>query len=146
MEIERWKPVPGYEGLYEVSSHGKVKSLNYRGKGKQEVLKPAKDKKGYLRVTLTMDGVHTTFQVHRLVALAFIPNPGNLPQVNHMDKDPGNNRVDNLEWCTGTYNIAHARGRLGIFEKYVKDNNILGKVKYADGIEKGWYLCRDCCK
>ena len=144
--IEIWKPVPGYEGLYEVSDQGNVRSLNYRKTGKTFVMSPGVDKKGYKRVSLVKDKKHTTFQVHRLVASAFIPNPGNLPQVNHKDKNTGNNCVDNLEWCTNSYNIAHAQGRLGVFDKYVKENNILGKVKYADGIEKGWYLCRDGCK
>lgn len=138
--IENWKPVPGYEGLYEVSDKGNVRSLNYRGNGETKLLSPALNKKGYKHVGLHKDKKTTTFQVHRLVALAFIPNPDNLPQVNHKDKNTGNNCVENLEWCDGIYNIRHAQGRLGVFENYIKNHNILGKIRYADGVEKGWYL------
>lgn len=101
---EIWKPVVWYEGLYEVSNLGRVKSLNYRHTGNPGLLKIWKDRKGYGRVLLCKDGVITQFQVHRLVAEAFIPNPENLSVVNHKDENPLNNCVDNLEWCTYRYN------------------------------------------
>lgn len=84
---------------YEVRPNGDV--INTKT-GK--VLKPFKDKKGYLMVTLCNNGCCKTFKVHRLVAQAFIPNPENLPCVNHKDEDKSNNNVENLEWCTAEYN------------------------------------------
>lgn len=103
--LEIWKPVVGYEGLYEDSNLGRVKSLNYNHTGSERVLKPADRGKGYLFVTLCKDGKKKNHLVHRLVAKSFIPNPLSLPQVNHKDCNPQNNRVENLEWCTQEYNI-----------------------------------------
>ena len=105
--MEEWKSIPGYEGLYEVSSYGRVKSLErYKSNNggiqliKEKILKPHNTKKGYLTVQFS----NKIFKVHRLVAEAFIPNPDNLPMVNHKDEDKTNNNVDNLEWCTAKYN------------------------------------------
>ena len=94
---ERWIAIEGYKGLYEVSNLGRVKSLISNGL----ILKQSKDKDGYYIVSLK----RKSFRVHRLVAIAFIPNPNNLAQVNHKDEDKTNNCVDNLEWCDATYNI-----------------------------------------
>lgn len=111
--IEEWRPIEGYEGIYEVSSYGRVRSLDryvrcksksYRLK-KGSILSPAKDKNGYLKVVLSCNRKCNTINVHRLVAQAFIPNPDNLPEVNHKDEDKTNNSVDNLEWCNHSYNI-----------------------------------------
>lgn len=95
---EIWKNIPGYEGLYWASNLGSIRSVN-------RVLKPSKHRDGYLKVVLCLKGVHKTYQVHRLIASAFIPNPDNLPQINHIDEDKANNHVDNLEWCSMDYNI-----------------------------------------
>lgn len=98
---EQWKPVNGYEGLYEVSSLGRVKSLKY---GKEKTLKPKKCK-GYLRVSLYRNGKHKQFSVHKLVATAFIPNPYGFTEINHKDENKSNNVVSNIEWCTREYNM-----------------------------------------
>lgn len=102
---EIWKDIQGYENLYQVSSMGRVKSLNYKRTGKERILNPQKDKNNYLKVSLSKEEKIKQYFVHRLVAQAFIPNPDNLPQVNHKDENPNNNCVDNLEWCTQKYNI-----------------------------------------
>lgn len=109
---EEWKPVKGYEGYYEVSNTGKVRSLDrsviIRGgvvqhrKGK--MISSHIDKKGYVNVNISKNGKNNTLKVHRLVAQSFIPNPNKYPQVNHKDEDKANNHVNNLEWCTNEYN------------------------------------------
>ena len=86
---------------YSVSNFGRIKS-SYANK--EKILKPFKDAGGYLKVDLRSKGKRKTMSVHRLVALAFIPNPNNLPEINHKDKNKENNYVDNLEWCTAKYN------------------------------------------
>lgn len=101
---EVWKDIEGYEGKYQISNLGNVKSLNYRGQGYAKNLVPKVNNYGRLWVELMKDGVKRQFLIHRLVGMAFIPNPDNLPQINHMDENPRNNRMDNLEWCTGEYN------------------------------------------
>ena len=100
--IEQWRPVEGFEGLYEISNFGRVKSLKF---DKERILKPGKDGDGYLSVSLWSDGKRNAFKVHRLVASAFIPNPMGLPEINHRDENPSNNEVGNIEWCSRLYNI-----------------------------------------
>lgn len=104
MQTEIWKPVAGYEELYEVSSLGRVKSLANNKSRKEKILKPYNDD-GYLQVQLYRDGKRKFFKVHRLVAAAFIPNPLGLPEVNHKDENPSNNVVENIEWCDRSYNV-----------------------------------------
>lgn len=101
--MENWKDVPGYEGLYQISNLGNVKSL-YSNK----ILKPSIDKYGYTRFSATKDKIQKTLIIHRLVAKLFIPNPNNLPQVNHKDGNKNNNCKNNLEWCTDSDNKKHA--------------------------------------
>lgn len=101
---EEWKDIKDLEGLYQVSNWGNVMSLNYNGTGKPRLMKTVKNKYGYLVVKLFKDRKPKMFRVNRLVAETFIPNPDNLHQVNHIDENKENNRVDNLEWCTPKYN------------------------------------------
>lgn len=116
---EEWKPIEGYEGLYEVSNLGRVRSVERMvcGKGKcqrvwkSRVLKPRSNTTGYQQVSLTKDGKATIYLLHRLVAIAFIPNPYNLAIVNHKDENPLNNNADNLEWCTQLYNVNYGTGK-----------------------------------
>ena len=97
---EEWRNIKGFENKYMVSNFGNVKSLNYMHKNKSHLLKQTVGNKGYLYVTLNKNGKHWTYFVHRLVAQAFIPNPNNLPTVNHMDECRTNNCVKNLEWLS----------------------------------------------
>lgn len=106
--VEKWRDIEGYEGLYQVSNMGRVRSLDRKdaqGHHRKGILrKQRKDRDGYLHVTLGRDGKKTIYQVHRLVAAAFISNPNRYPVINHKDENPSNNRVENLEWCTVLYN------------------------------------------
>lgn len=111
--IEEWRPVPGYEGLYEVSNMGRVRSLD-RMETFGGVTRPRKgrelsqiQKRGYRLVKLCKDGCVSAVYVHRIVASAFIPNPNGFPEVNHMDECKTNNAVNNLEWCDRAYNARY---------------------------------------
>lgn len=101
--IEIFKDIEGYEG-YQISNYGRVKSLNYNRTGKEKILKPTKDKKNYLRVDLSKQGKRKQYQIHRLVAQAFLDNPNNYEQINHKNEIKTDNRVENLEWCTPKQN------------------------------------------
>ena len=105
---EIWKDIKGYEGKYQVSNLGRVKSLNYRRMGFEKILSPGLDGRGYKMAPLTICGKTKLLKIHRLVAETFIPNHNNYPCVNHIDGDKTNNNVDNLEWCTQKYNVQHA--------------------------------------
>lgn len=100
---EIWKDIEGYEGLYQVSDLGNVRSLKFSGGNKVKLLKQNTNQ-GYKQVTLCKNGKMKTCKVHRLVAMAFISNPNNYKEVNHKDENPSNNDVSNLEWCTSEYN------------------------------------------
>lgn len=116
-----WKDIAGYEGVYLISDEGEVMSLprersNGRGifKTKQRILQPGKRGKGnklYEFVVISDENGAKHFSVHRLVAEAFLDNPNNLPEVNHKDENPLNNRVENLEWCSRQYNIEYSKAK-----------------------------------
>ena len=97
---EMWKPVKDYEGLYEISSLGRVKNLNYRGTGKEKILKNTECSNGYLVIGLVKNGKLKTFYVHRLVAEAFIPNPEDKSCIDHINTIRNDNRIENLRWAT----------------------------------------------
>ena len=105
--VEEWKDIEGYEGLYQVSNLGRVKSLNYLHTGKEQILKNRLQNNNYLFVYLCKNSIKKNCSVHRLVAKAFLENPNNYPCVNHIDEDKTNNNINNLEWCTHKHNINH---------------------------------------
>jgi hypothetical protein len=102
-EGEVWKPIPGYEGLYEISNLGRIRRLTWK-------FVRGSDFGGYRRVNLIKNGEQKSFLVHRLVAEAFIPNENEYPFINHMDENPSNNSADNLEWCTPAHNVNWGTG------------------------------------
>lgn len=108
--MEIWKDIEGYEGLYQVSNLGRVKSLNYLRTGKEKILSQSKNPNGYLKVNLYKNGKKGNWYVHRLVAEAFIPNPQNFPEVNHKSENKEMNTVDDLEWTTHSLNVKYGTG------------------------------------
>lgn len=121
---EIWKDIIGYEGHYQVSNLGNVRSIKFN---RIKLLTPYKEIKryGYLSVYLRLPGSKKIKKVHRLVAEAFIPNPDNLPCVNHIDENKENNCVENLEWCTVEYNLNYGT-RIEKFMKRVSQYSIEG--------------------
>lgn len=114
---EKWKDIDGYEGYYKISNRGRVKRLDvfdknpkYNGNRliKGGLRKSTIQSNGYKSVMLTKESKSKRFLIHRLVAIAFIPNPNEFPVVNHIDGNKLNNNVENLEWCTHSYNLKHA--------------------------------------
>ena len=133
-ENEVWKDVIGYEGLYKVSDRGNVYSVervdSIGRKIGGRILKPNYDRYGYLIVRLYKNGIVKAKKIHRLVTEAFIPNPNNFPQVNHIDEVKDNNNVENLEWCDTRYNLNYGTARKRATKKTSK------KVK-AVNVETG---------
>lgn len=133
--IELYAPIKGFDGFYEVSTWGNVRSLGrcevtsnkfknkYKRYRKSKILKPGIDRYGYKRVVLCKNGVKKYITIHRLVAEAFLENPDNLPEINHKDEDKSNNRADNLEYCTHEYNINY-----GTHNERAAKSNINGKL------------------
>lgn len=102
---EEYRDIEGYEGIYQISNCGRVKSLGNDKNRKEKILKPTKNNKGYLKVGLCKEGKRKMCLVHRLVAITFIDNPNNFTEINHKDENITNNCVNNLEWCTHFYNV-----------------------------------------
>ena len=105
MKGEIWKPVRNYEGLYEVSNLGRVKSLNYNKTGKERIMKSYDNGKGYLKVQLFKEGKDKGYYMHVLVATAFCENPEGYTEVNHINEIKSDNRAENLEWVSHEYNL-----------------------------------------
>jgi hypothetical protein len=106
-----WKDIVGYEGLYQVDENGNVKSCERNTIGKhikEKIIQGGSYSNGYRFVCLRKNGINSNKSIHRLVATCFIPNPYNLPMVNHKDGNKLNNHVSNLEWCTAKENLQHA--------------------------------------
>ena len=123
---EVWKSVEGYEGLYEVSNKGRVKSTNLYAHKEPIILSQSTRRDGYKTVNLSKNGTTKPFVVHRLVAKAFIENKENYEMVNHKDENKSNNCVDNLEWCSRSYNQLYSL-KLHPERKYVFANNFIDK-------------------
>ena len=161
--VEIWKDIPNFEGYYQASSIGNIRSLsrevnNFIGtrKIKGKVLKKKKCNV-YEYVILSKNGKYYSKSVHRLVAEAFIPNPDKLPQINHKDENPLNNCIDNLEWCTNKYNCNYGTRNKRVIEnksnkviQYDLQGNVIKEWPSAVEVEKN--LCfnqahiRSCCR
>ncbi len=154
--FEKWKDIHNYEGYYQISNFGRVKSLDRNEINKNGVVRKLKGSLknsfisgGYVLVTLSKNNVNESHCIHRLIAEAFIPNPKNLDEVNHKNRIKKNNFLSNLEWCTSRENTHHARIRMKSSSKYVgvsydKQNsqkpwisriNIQGKTKFLGRFE-----------
>lgn len=126
--IEIWKPVIGYEGIYEISNIGRVKSLQRQKYKNPTHIIPGKIRplqlhsNGYYSIMLCKNGITKRVHIHRLVASAFIPNPAGHSTVNHINYDRKDSRVENLEWCSQQQNILHATKRNGY------KNNMQGRT------------------
>ena len=136
---EIWKPVVGWEGLYEVSNLGNVRSVDRTIERKGYSVQNRNGKNiyqrtqyGYKRVKLCKGGVNKSKMVHRLVAEAFIPNPQSLPFINHKDEVRGNNRVENLEWCTRLYNMRYGNCIKNIRNSHINNPKLSKPVAKCD--------------
>ena len=160
---ERWVVAPGFDGYYEVSNLGRVRSLDrivvdMGGRRKRlfkgAIMRPSKDKDGYLMVHFRRDGKnYPSIKLHRLVAQAFIPNNENLPYINHKDFDRTNNKVSNLEWCTAQQNTAYSRnaGRIrnwtaGKFGKDNKQSRLLLMYDLQGNYIRSFYGAREAAE
>lgn len=160
--MENWKDIVGFEGRYKISDKGRVLSL----KGNRKILtniKSGENQNGYIKVSLSNNGIISQKNIHRLLAEHFIDNPFNKPQVNHIDGNKQNNKLDNLEWVTAQENSTHSYS-MGLskgISRYGEDNHRSKRVKqiFSDGSFKVWdsmmsakragydigCICR-CCK
>lgn len=105
---EIWKDIDGFEGLYQISNFGNVKSLNYGKRGYAKIIVPKENCNGYLWVILCKNGKKENHLIHRLVGKAFVDNPSGFPIINHKDENAKNNFAENLEWCTPSYNVRYS--------------------------------------
>ena len=135
---EIWKDKKNYEGHYQVSNCGRVKSIKF---GKERILKPLTNSSGYLCVNLYKNGIIKTYLVHRLVAEVFLPNPNNYKEVNHKDECKTNNVVTNLEWCDRSYNNNYGTARQRMVEK--KSKSVL-QYDLEGNFIKEWQSTREC--
>lgn len=156
-QSEEWRDIPGYEGYYQVSSLGNVRGVdrfvpmaNYRRgrtiKGRTKIA--LIDKHGYLKVLLCQNGIRKNHFVHQLVALAFIPNPQNLPTVNHKDETKTNNHVSNLEWMSSENNVKYSHSKkvrqLDSYGNLIKEWESMSEAERIMGYKTG--AISKCCK
>lgn len=131
---EIWKDIKGFEGCYQISNYGRVKSLCRRRRKNDKILKALLSSRDYLQINLHKNGEMFKYLIHRLVAEAFIPNPNNYPVVNHKDENKQNNCITNLEWCNTEYNnnygtridkVSQNNSFAKIILQYSKENNFI---------------------
>lgn len=154
--MEQWKDIPGYEGLYQVSDYGNVWNVK---KNRYHTLE--KLPSGYIRTRLNSGSHSKTFYVHRLVAEAFVPNPNNYPEVNHIDEQKWHNFVNNLEWVTRLQNVHHGTGRSRARQRIIETRRRIPVVRMSlsgevikeypsasaaseDGFTSSGYICSAC--
>lgn len=148
--MEKWKQIQGYEGFYEISNFGNVRSIdrvtNNGKRLKGKIIKPSKTTNGYLMTRLCRDGRAIAYQIHRLVAIHFVENPYNKPIVNHNDGDKTNNRYDNLTWSTSSENTLHAIAT-GLKNEEKRIENVKKAKTKISPEQKQWikdnYIARD---
>ena len=116
--MEVWKDIIGFEGIYKISNIGRVKNKN------DKLLSPYHNSNGYISIDLCKNGKVHKLRVHRLVAITFLPNPNNLPIVNHKDENKLNNNVNNLEWCNYSYNLSYGSRAEKMFQTRKERNRI----------------------
>lgn len=165
---EEWKDIEGYEGIYQVSNLGRVRSLDHKARHrsrtgnefevtyKGRIRKQVPNENGYSIVMVKDGGKSRALKVHRLVAQAFIPNPDNLPFVNHKDEDPSNNRADNLEWCTHEYNVRYGTAIMRVRNTQLKranavlqldnEGNVLGRFLSLERAAEAMGCCTQLIK
>ena len=142
MKEEIWCPIKGFEGLYEVSNYGRVRSIKF---GKEKILKTSRNTNGYLFVSIRKNGHRKNCRVHRLVAETFIPNPSNLSEINHLDEDKDNNLVQNLEWCDRKSNCNFGTRNKRISQKLTNGKLSKSVIQYSKNGEfiKEWQSLHD---
>jgi len=161
-EKEEWKDIPGFEGLYQASTLGKIRSLdkyvNYKNKGlalkKGIILNPKISNKGYYEVTLMKNLKRYYKRVHKLIALTFIENPNNYTIINHINENKLDNRIENLEWCTCKYNIeVYHENRMNIYQydlngNFIKEWKSITKAANEFKLDKTGiqHCCKGCLK
>jgi hypothetical protein len=140
---EIWKDIEGYEGLYQISNIGNIKSLDYNNTKKEKIMKVSTRKDGYQSIVLTKNGKPKQFYIHRLVAETFIPNPDNLPLINHKDCNPSNNTVSNIEWASYSHNNSYdGAGRKR--REAARKNNSFNAPKYCYVYNESGKLLKKC--
>lgn len=151
---EEWRPIKGYEGYYEVSNQGRVRSITHEGLqrnrhgGESRYIYPGKiirpnNSRIYPSVTLNKAGSAKTFKIHRLVAIHFLPAEEGKPQINHKDANPKNNDADNLEWCTQSYNIQYAYDNKTKIPPHMR---VVGQYTDDWQLVKTWRSVAEACR
>lgn len=148
-ENERWLPCPNFETKYLISDYGRIKSLGTYSTCKKGGLRKLTPKKsGYVETFLFDDGRKERVSIHVLVAKAFVPNPKNLPMVNHKDENPSNNYYKNLEWCDNKYNIRYSRAKA--IDVYTKDGVFVETINVLSDVAAKYNMPKRnvsrCCK
>ncbi len=153
MKTEIWKDIKGFEGAYQISSMGRVKSLVRKFNKTEKIRAFSTAPNGYLRMVLSFENKRKTISAHREVAKAFIPNPKNKETVNHIDFDKTNNCVENLEWASPQENIQHSCDNDVHFHKPILQKDLKGNIirkwksAYSVELELGWFSTNisRCC-